>query len=106
MRKKIGIIAAVTAVLDLFVYLILIVTGNAFTNLAFTGFVFFMWFACLAVAVPCLFGEVIKFIGKQFSAGYNSPAPTQSTASVFCSKCGKAIDATVTFCPHCGEKRN
>ena len=102
MKKTIGIIAAVGAVIDLFIYMLLLVTGNAFTIPALTGFIFVMWFVLLGAAIFCLLGDFIKFIGKQFSAGYNSTAPG---ASVFCSNCGKSIDAGMTFCPHCGTKR-
>lgn len=105
MKKKIGTIAAVVAVIDFFVYLFILVSGNAFTYRSLTSFVFILWFVCLAVAIPCLLGDFIKFIGKQFSAGYTSSSVSQTNGSVVCSKCGKEIDTSVTFCPHCGEKR-
>ena len=102
MKRTIGIIAAVGAVIDLFIYMLLLVTGNAFTIPGLTAFVFVMWFILLGTAVFCLLGDFIKFIGKQFSAGFNSSVPS---ASVFCSSCGKAMDASMAFCPHCGAKR-
>jgi len=105
MKKKIGTVAAIVAVIDLFVYLFILVSGNAFTNRGLTGFVFVLWFVCLAVAIPCLLGDFIKFIGKSFSAGYNAPKNQAANNTAFCSKCGKQIDASVAFCPHCGEKR-
>ena len=102
MKKTIGIIAAVGAIIDIFIFMILIVTDNAFANQGFTGFIFVMWFVLLGTAIFCLLGDFIKFIGKQFSAGYNSTAPG---TSVFCSNCGKSMDAGMAFCPHCGAKR-
>ena len=105
MKKKIGIVAAIAAIIDLLIYAVLIVTGNAFTNIALTAFLFIMWFVLIITTGICLFGEVIKYIGKQFSAGYNSNQPVQPNATVFCTKCGKPIASTVSFCPHCGERR-
>ena len=105
MKRKIGIAAAVLAVMDLFVYMILIVTGNAFANRGLTGLVFVLWFVFLAIAGPCLIGDVIKFVGKHFSSGFNAGLPPQTGAIVYCTKCGKPIAADVSFCPHCGDKK-
>ena len=100
MKKKIGMIAVGVAIVDLFIYILLIVTGSAFKVPALTGFVFVMWFVCLVTIAFCLSGEFIRFIGKQFSAGFNSNAPT-----AYCLKCGRGIDQSTAFCPHCGAKR-
>ena len=108
MRKKIGIIAAVLAVIDLIVWVMLLVSGNALGFGGFTkeaGIVFVLWFVLIAIAIPCLLGELIKFIGKSFSAGYNSQNQTPNRPTVYCTKCGQPIDASVAFCPYCGNKR-
>lgn len=108
MRKKIGIIATVVGVIDLFVWIVLLFTGNALTFGGFTPVamvVFILWFVCVIVAIPCLVGEVAKFLGKSFSAGFNSSSNIENANRVYCTNCGKPIDASVAFCPHCGTKK-
>ena len=106
MKKKIGIAAAVVGLIDLLVWIVLIFTGAVFDGFGFSGlalFVFILWFVCVAVAVFCLAGDLIRFAGKQFSTGYNSVAPSQS-ANGFCTACGKQIAGDMAFCPYGGQK--
>ena len=104
MKKKIGIAAAVVGFIDLLVWIVLIFTGAVFDGFGFSGlalFVFILWFVCVAVAVFCLAGDLIRFAGKQFSAGFNSAV---QGPTAFCTACGKKIGPDVTFCPYCGQK--
>ena len=107
MKRTIGIAAAVIGVIDLFIWIILIFTGAVFDGGGFSGFalvVFLLWFVCVGVAAICLAGDVIRFAGKQFSAGFNSVTPSQSGNS-FCTSCGKKIEGDMAFCPYCGKKK-
>ena len=107
MKRTIGIAAAVIGVIDLFVWIIMIFTGAMFDGFGFSSFalvIFLLWFVCIGVAAFCLLGDIIRFVGKNFSAGYHSATPTQS-ANGFCTACGKQIAGDMAFCPYCGQKR-
>ena len=103
MNKKIGTVAAIVAALSLLAWFMII-----FDILYLPpAIVFICWTVSFIATIVCFAGDIIQFIGKQFSAGYHSSAPTSPsfTASAYCTKCGKPIDASVAFCPYCGEKR-
>ena len=60
-------------------------------------------FGCI-VAFVCLIGDVIRFIGKCFSQGFNG---TQNQGNGrFCTNCSKPIDNNAKFCSHCGSKQD
>lgn len=107
MKRKIGIAAVVVGVVDLFVWIILLVSGNTFAGHGMSPlavFVFVLWFVCIVVAIPCLLGDVVRFIGKSFAAGYNESIRPDPSKTAYCTNCGKPVDASVAFCPHCGTK--
>ena len=103
MKKQIGKMAGIVAIIDLFIYIILLVSGMAFRLYPLTALAIVVWFVSLVVTAYCLLGDFIKFIGSQFSQGYNS-GYSQNGATVFCKNCGKQVGADMAFCPHCGEK--
>lgn len=51
-------------------------------------------------AEVCLIGDVIRFIGKCFSQGFNT-GNSQERKRV-CPLCGKAISGNARFCSECG----
>ena len=130
MRRKIGIIAAIIAGISFLLLILVLLTGNAFSGHSFSPLTIIGmlgWFICAPTAAICLFKDIVTLIGKWFSAGQNqanppfpiqpvvtnppaTPTQTETPAqgegyTVYCTNCGKSIDASVTFCPHCGFKR-
>ena len=48
--------------------------------------------------------EQIKAEEEKFLGAQKKPAPAESGNFVFCSKCGKRLDASARFCDECGAQ--
>lgn len=109
-KRIIGIIAVIFVVISFISWMLLIFTGAAFNKSG--GFsilvpiVFISFFISIITSVVCLSGDVIKYVGKMFSSGYNSTNdPSANCSTKFCTKCGKQLEVTATFCSACGQKQ-
>ncbi len=110
-KRTIGIIALVFLAISFISWMLLIFTGGAFSEhggfSVLVPIVFISFFVSGITAVVCLAGDVIMFVGKMFSTGYNNTNNSPVNNNVkFCPKCGKQLEATATFCSVCGQKQN
>ena len=101
-RRKIGFIALAISLTSAIIAIFLC-ESFSFSAREITPFMLVYGFGGM-IAFVCLIGDVIRFIGKCFSQGFNG---TQSRGNGrFCTNCGKAIDANAKFCSHYGSKQD
>lgn len=112
MKKRIGFIALGVGILDLFAWIFIIFSGSAFSpNGGFSPivpFCFVLWFVCVITVIFCLAETFLKFVGKNLGIGnsFNFEAHVhKETPASYCTECGKPLQGTVKFCPHCGAKQ-
>ena len=98
MKRKIGIFALTVAGMS-FVSMILMQVYDHCKNADMVPFVL-VFLAGGITAAACLIGDVIRFIGKCFSQGFNT-GNSQERKRV-CPLCGKAISGNARFCSECG----
>ena len=109
-KRIIGIFALILVVISFISWMLLIFTGAAFSKhggfSVYVPIVFISFFISMITSIICLAGDVIRFIGKMFSSGYNSAVNSPVNNNIkFCTKCGKQLEATATFCSACGHKQ-
>lgn len=98
MKRKVGITALIFAA----IFFLLTAAAMPAKAMGVGIFCVIMYFACALTAVICLFGDVVRFIGKMFSAGFSEGAA--KSYNHYCPQCGKGLEQDAHFCPGCGTK--
>lgn len=96
MKRTIGIFALVLGIITF----ILFVCASTRYDVSQIAPMLFVYGASMFTAFVCLIGDVIRFIGKCFSQGYNSVNVKQER--IACPLCGKQLPADSRFCGECG----
>lgn len=100
MKRKVGI----TALIFTGVFFLLSLAAAISLSTGIYTFTVVMYLLCGVVAIICLFGDFIRYIGKMFALGWNDAA--KKSYSRYCPHCGKGLEQDACFCPSCGTELN